>query len=116
MKEVEYSAAYRLAEEIKQSDEYRTYHQLKDTVMSDETQAALIREFQKLQVALQMNMITGRQNDPEEVSRFSALTTLLMSKQEISQYLMSEIQLQQTVADIMKIVTEAAGLDVQLPV
>lgn len=112
---MEYSTAYRLAEEIRQSEEYRTYHGLKETVMADETQAALIREYRKMQIGIQMNLMAGQQNDPEEMQRFSALTALLYAKPEVSQFLLAEIQLQQTMADLMKIITEATGLDIQLP-
>ena len=62
-----------------------------------------------------MNMMTGQQNDPEETQRFTALSTLLYGKPEVSQFLLAEMRLQQTMADIMKIVTEATGLDIQLP-
>ena len=112
---MEYSAAWRLADEIKQSEEYRTYHALKEEVMGDETLAALIREYRKMQVSMQMNMLSGQPNDPEETQRFTALSTLLFAKPEVSQFLLSEMRLQQTLADIMKIITEATGLEIQLP-
>ena len=112
---MEYSTAYRLAEEIRQSEEYRTYHGLKETVMADETQAALIKVYRKMQIGIQMNLMAGQQNDPEEMQRFSALTALLYAKPEVSQFLLAEIRLQQTMADLMKIITEATGLDIQLP-
>ncbi len=112
---MEYSTAYRLAEEIRQSEEYRAYHGLKETVMADETQAALIKEYRKMQIGIQMNLMAGQQNDPEEMQRFSALTALLYAKPEVSQFLLAEIRLQQTMADLMKIITEATGLDIQLP-
>ena len=112
---MEYSAAYRLADEIRNSEEYRTYHSLKEEVMGDETLAALIREYRKMQVTLQMNMMAGQPNDPEETQRLSALSGLLFAKPEVSQFLLAEMRLQQALADIMKIVTEATGLDIQLP-
>ncbi len=112
---MEYSAAYRLAEEIRRSEEYRTYHELKDSVMGDETQAALIREYRRMQMTIQMNALAGQQTDPEETQRFTALAALLFAKPEVSAFLMAEIRLQQTMADIMKIVTEATGLEIQLP-
>ena len=112
---MEYSAAYRLADEIRQSEEYQTYHRLEKEVMGDETLAALIKEYRKMQVTLQMNIMAGQQNDPEETQRFSALSSLLFAKPEVSQFLLSEMRLQQAMADIIKIVTEATGLDIQLP-
>ncbi|MBQ8313381.1 MAG: YlbF family regulator [Clostridia bacterium] len=113
---MEYSAAHRLANELRQSEEYMTYHRLKDEVMADETQAALIREYKKLQIQLQMATMSGQQPDSEDMQRFSGISALLFGKPEISQYLLAEMRLQQTMADIFKIITDAAGLDMQLPV
>ena len=112
---MEYSAAYRLADEIRHSDEYKEYHTLKDTVMADETLAALIREYRKMQMEMQMNVLAGKQNDSSETQRFTALAGLLFAKPEVNAFLLAEMRLQQTMADIMKIVTEATGLEIQLP-
>ena len=54
---MDYSSTYRLAQDIRESEEYKTYHELKESVMGDETTAALIREYRKLQVTLQMSAI-----------------------------------------------------------
>lgn len=113
---MEYSAAHRLANEIRQSEEYLTYHRLKEDVMADETQAALIREYKKLQIQLQMAAMSGQQPNSEDMQRFSGISALLFGKPEVSQYLLAEMRLQQAMADIFKIITDAADLDMQLPV
>ena len=112
---MDYSSTYKLAQDIRDSEEYKTYHELKDSVMNDETTAALIKEYRKLQMTLQMSAMTGQSADAEIMQRFSGLSTLLFSKQEVSDYLMAEMRLQQMMADIFKIVTEAADVDVAIP-
>lgn len=112
---MEYSAAHNLARAIRDSEEYRTYHGLKDEVMQDETTAALIREYKKLQVCLQMAAMSGQQPESEDMQRFSGITSLLFAKTEVSQYLLAEMRLQQALADIFKIITDAADIDLQLP-
>lgn len=112
---MEYSAAHRLAQEIRQSEEYQTYHRLKDEVMADETVAALIREYKKLQISLQMAAMASQQPDAEDMQRFSGISALLFGKPEVSQYLLAEMRLQQAMADIFKIITDAAGLDLTIP-
>ncbi len=112
---MDYSSTYKLAQDIRDSEEYKTYHELKDSVMDDETTAALIREYRKLQMMLQMSAISGQNADTEAMQRFSGLSTLLFSKKEVSDYLMAEMRLQQMMADIFKIVTEAADVDVAIP-
>ncbi|MBQ6398749.1 MAG: YlbF family regulator [Clostridia bacterium] len=112
---MDYSSTYRLAQDIRDSEEYRTYHGLKDSVMADETTAALIREYRKLQVSIQMAAMSGRTPETEDQQRFSGISTLLFSKPEVSQYLLSEMRLQQALADIFKIITEAADVEMGIP-
>ena len=112
---MQYDSAHRLAADIRASEEYQTYHALKDTVNADETTAALIREYRKLQVTLQMTAMTGQQADATDMQRFQGISTLLFAKPEVSQYLLAEMRLQQTLADIFRIITEAADIDMELP-
>ena len=112
---MDYSTTYRLAQEIRDSEEYRTYHELKDSVMEEETTAALIREYRKLQVTIQMSAMSGQPASDDDVQRFSGISTLLFSKPEVSRFLLAEMRLQQTLADIFKIVTEAADVDMSIP-
>ena len=112
---MEYSQAHRLAQEIKNSEEYRTYHELREQMMGDETVAALIREYKKLSVTIQMAAMSGRQAEGEDMQRFSGISALLFAKPELSQYRLAEMRLQQSLADIIRILTEAADIDMELP-
>ena len=112
---MDYSSTYRLAQDIRDSEEYKTYHELKEAVMSDETTAALIREYRKLQMTIQVSAMSGQAAGEEDMQRFSGISTLLFSKPEVSRFLLAEMQLQQAMADIFKIVTEAADLDFAVP-
>lgn len=112
---MEYSTAHRLAQEIRQSEEYLTYHRLKDEVTADETTAALLKEYKKLQVRLQMAAVSGTQPDQDDMQRFQGISALLFGKPEVSQFMLTEMRLQQTVADILRIVTEAADIDMGIP-
>ena len=108
---MDYSSTYKLAQDIRDSEEYRTYHDLKESVMSDETTAALITEYRKLQMAA----AGGQTAEPEDLQRFSGISTLLFSKPEVSNFLLAEMRLQQALADIFRIVTEAADIDISIP-
>lgn len=112
---MDYSSTHALAREIRESEEYRTYHELKESVMGEETTAALIREYRKLQVELQITSMNGGAPDPESMQRFSGISALLFSKQEVSQFLLAEMRLQQMLGDIFKIVTEAADIEITVP-
>ena len=112
---MDYSTTYRLSQEIRDSEEYKTYHELKDSVMAEETTAALIREYRKLQLTIQMSVMSGNSASEEEMQRFSGISTLLFSKPEVSRFLLSEMRLQQALADIFKILTEAADVEMAVP-
>ncbi len=112
---MDYSSTYRLAQDIRDSEEYKTYHELKESVMADETTAALVHEYRKLQMSIQMSAMSGTNASEEDMQRFSGISTLLFSKPEVSRFLLSELQLQQALADIFRIVTEAADLDMPVP-
>ena len=102
---MEHATAHRLAQEIRQSEEYQTYHALKEEVMADETTAAL------LQLRLQMAAVSGTQPDNDDMQRFQGISALLFGKLEVSQYLLAEMRLQQEVAGILRIITDAADID-----
>ena len=112
---LDYSTTYRLAQEIRDSQEFKAYHELKDSVMAEETTAALIHEYRKLQMTIQMSVMSGNKANEEDMQRFSGISTLLFSKPEVSRFLLSEMQLQQALADIFKILTEAADVDMAVP-
>ena len=112
---VDYSSTYKLAQDIRDSEEYKTYHEMKDSVMADETTAALIREYRKLQMSLQVATVSGQTPEQEDMQRFSGISTLLFSKPEVSSFLLAEMRLQQALADIFRIVTEAADVEMAIP-
>ena len=112
---MDYSTTYRLAQEIRDSEEYKTYHDLKESVLAEETTAALIREYRKLQMTIQMSAMSGNTANAEDMQRFSGISSLLFSKPEVSQFLLSEMRLQQALADIFRILTEAADVDMAVP-
>lgn len=112
---MQYDAAHALARAIRESEEYRTYHELKERVMENETNAALIREYRKLQISLQMAAASGQTPDAEDVQRFQGINTVLFAQSEVSQFLLAEMRMYQAVGDIMRIISEAADLDMGIP-
>ena len=112
---MDYSSTYKLAQDIRDSEEYKTYHELKESVMAEETTAALIKEYRRLQMAIQVSAMSGQTPSQEDTQRFSGISTLLFSKSEVSQFLLAEMRLQQALADIFRIVTEAADVDMAIP-
>lgn len=110
-----YTTAYRLADEIRASEEYKKYAALKEKVMEDETTAALIREGNKLSTELQMAAAAGRSPSDESMQRYQGIMTVLMAREETREYLMAEMTMTQIMADLTQIIVKATGMDFTLP-
>ena len=104
-----YDTAHKLAEEIKRSDECVQLAELRERAYADETNRLLL-------VQLQMSMVGAAGAMPtEDMQRFQQLASLLYMNSDVQAYLMAEMQMQKTLADIFKILTEAAGIRFDVP-
>ena len=80
------------------------------------TNRLLLEEYKRLQVQLQMSMVGAAGEMPsEDMQRFQQLASLLYMNSDVQAYLMAEMQMQKTLADIFKILTEAAGIRFDVP-
>lgn len=108
-------ATEQLARAIRESEEYIQYSGLKDAVMGDETNRALLKEYQKAQTTLQIAAMAGKEADEETVQRFSQLSSLLYMNNEVAQYLLAQLRVQKMAADVFGSLADAAGLEFELP-
>lgn len=106
-----YDEANRLADAIRQSDLCREYRQLKEEIDGNETNRALIREYKKLQMQLQLAAVSGAPTSDEDSQRFQQIGALLFAQPVTSQFLLSEMRVQQMMADVYKALSDAAGLE-----
>ena len=68
-----YDTANRLAYEIKESEEYKSYKRIKDAVMSDAEKKKKISEFEQLRYEVQLNQYTGEQKDEEKAQKLAKM-------------------------------------------
>lgn len=108
-------AIARLADALKQTEDHRAYQALRDTVLEDDASAALLRRYQSAQMALQLDALAGKEPSAEDVTAFEGLSTLLYANPTTADYLLAQMRMQQLVAEIMKRLTEAAGLELTIP-
>ncbi len=104
-----------LANVLRETEDYRTYKALREAVLADEASAALLRRYQSAQTALQLNALTGNEPSPEDISAFEGLSALLYANADTADYLLAQMRMQQLVAEVMKRLTSAAGLELSLP-
>ncbi len=103
-----------LAQDLRSSEEYRDFERLKEQVDADETSRVLIKEYRKLQTALQMAAMAGKQMDNDEMQRFSQMSALLYASQPTAGYLVAEMRLQQLLAQVFQVITTAVGLELPM--
>ena len=109
-------AAKALARAIQESEEYREYARLKAEIDADAGIKSLVNEYKRLQTGLQMRVLAGQGMDGEETQKFQSLNMLLFADSRTSGYLMAEMRLQKMMADVFGVLTQAAGMDIPLPV
>jgi cell fate (sporulation/competence/biofilm development) regulator YlbF (YheA/YmcA/DUF963 family) len=110
-----HAATEQLTGAIRESEEYRMYKALRDAVMESETNRALLKEYQRTQTRLQMVAVAGKDADSADVERFNKLSSLLYMNNDMAQYLMAQMRLQQLTGEIFQSVAKAAELDLDLP-
>ena len=106
-----YDEANALARAIRESDVCQDYRRLKEAVESDETSRALVKEYKRLQLQLQMAAVSGAQTSDADVTRFQQISGLLFTQESTAQMLLCEMRVQQMMADVYKILGDAAGIE-----
>ncbi|MBR1584561.1 MAG: YlbF family regulator [Clostridia bacterium] len=109
-------AAKMLGQAIQDSPEYREYARLKEEIDADAGIKSLVNEYKRLQTALQMRVLSGQGMEGEDAQKFQSLNMLLFADSRTSGYLMAEMRLQKMMADVFGVLTQAAGMDIPLPV
>ena len=105
-----YDTAKVLANELKNSVEYREYTAVKARAMENNTTRALIDEYNKLQIQAQAAMIAG-DRESESLKKLQKIGELLQFDADASAYLMAEFRLKRMVGDVYKIVAGAVDID-----
>ena len=105
-----YDTAKLLANEMKNSIEYREFNAAKARAMESNTTRALIEEYNKLQIHAQAAMIAG-DHESDSLKKLQKISELLQFDADASAYLMAEFRLKRMVGDVYKILAEAVDID-----
>lgn len=102
-----YDTANRLAYEIQESEEYKEYKKLKDSVMSNSDTKSKIQEFEKLRYDVQLMEYTGEEKDENKAKKLEEMYRMLVEDKQIKQYFDLEVKFNVMIADVNKIIAEA---------
>lgn len=102
-----YDTANRLAQEIRESEEYIRYKKLKDDIHNDNEKKQKVEEFEKLRYEVQLMAYTGETQDEEKMKKLEEMYATLVANQEIKEYFDLEVKFNVMIADVNKIIAEA---------
>ena len=102
-----YDTANRLAQEIRESEEYREYKKLKDEIHNNQDKKQKVEDFEKLRYEVQLMAYTGEAKDEEKNKKLEEMYATLISDENIKKYFDLEIKFNVMIADVNKIIAEA---------
>ena len=102
-----YDTANRLAQEIKDSEEYKSYKKLKDEIHNNPEKKQKVEEFEKLRYEVQLMAYTGGEKDEEKNKKLEEMYATLIEKKDIKEYFDLEVKFNIMIADVNKIIAEA---------
>lgn len=102
-----YDTANRLAQEIKDSEEYKKYKKIKDEIHNNSEKKQKVEEFEKLRYEVQLMSYTNETKDEEKTKKLEEMYATLIENKDIKEYFDLEVKFNIMIADVNKIIAEA---------
>ena len=105
-----YDQAHGLAAAIKASEEFKQYEQHKKVIEANPQLNDSIKDLMKKQMEMQAAQIMGQEVNSEAFQQIQQLSAILMQDPAAAQYLQCQMRFSMMMADVYKIIGEAADL------
>lgn len=102
-----YDTANRLAQEIKQSEEYINFKMAKETISLKSELKKKIEEFELARYETQLLAMQTGKNDEEKMKKVQELYTELIEDVDAQKYFEAEMKFNIIIADVNKIIGES---------
>ena len=102
-----YDTANRLAQEIKQSEEYMNYKMAKQALNLNISLKEKMAEFEKLRYETQISMMQTGKQDEEKYKKVQELYSELIEIEDAKKFFEAETKFNIIIADVNKIIGEA---------
>ena len=102
-----YDTVNKLAQEIKDSEEYKNYKKYKELVKSNSEVEEKIKKFETLRYEVQIAAMQGADTNKDKEKELQAVYTELLSKENVKEYFDAEFKFNVLIADVNKIIGEA---------
>lgn len=102
-----YDTANRLAQEIRDSEEFKLYKKRKDKIHNDPEKKQKVEDFEKLRYEVQLMAYAGEAKDEEKNKKLEEMYMTLVENKDIKEYFDLEVKFNIMIADVNKIIAEA---------
>ena len=102
-----YDTVNKLAQEIKESEEYKTYEKYKELVKLNNETYEGIKKFENLRYEVQISAMQGKELNKDKEKELQEEYAKLLEKENVKEYFDSEFKFNVLIADINKIIGEA---------
>ena len=106
-----YNEAHNLAQALKESDEFKTYNELKTKLDAQPQLRDAVKDFMGKQFEVQMKQMQGQELSEEETAQLGQLYSIIMSDPLCAEYMQAEMRFSLMINDIFKIIGDACNLD-----
>lgn len=107
-----YDKAHELASALKATPEVIEFRACKEKIDSNPSNKKMVDDFRKKQIEVYTLQIQGKQPSKEQLESFQGLYDVVRMNPDVNRYLEAELKFSQLYNDIMKILGDAAGVDI----
>ena len=102
-----YDTVNKLAQEIKDSDEFKNFKKYKEIIKSNIELNESIKKFEALRYEMQISAMQGLEVDKEKEKELQTIYSELLSKENVKEYFETEFKFNILLADVNKIIGDS---------
>lgn len=102
-----YDTVNKLAQEIKDSEEYKNFKKYKELVKSNKETDEKIKQFEELRYEIQILAMQGQKPEENKEKELQKIYAELLSKENVKEYFDAEFKFNVLIADVNKIIGES---------
>lgn len=102
-----YDTVNKLAQEIKDSDEFKNYKKYKELVKSNAEVNENIKKFETLRYELQISAMQGLETNKDKEKELQEIYAELLTKENVKEYFDAEFKFNILLADVNKIIGDS---------
>ena len=102
-----YDTVNKLAQEIKDSEEYKNFKKYKELVKANKDTGEKIKKFEELRYELQISAMQGQKPDEDKEKELQTVYADLLAQENVKEYFDAEFKFNILIADVNKIIGEA---------